>query len=96
MTDAKSSPAEAKGPNDKGHENKIRIDRIEYKVHEDHLSGAQLRKLPDPDIGPDRDLFEVVPGNPDHKVELTEQVQIRNGQRFFTAPAHINPGSEQA
>ncbi len=40
----------------------IKIDRTVYKVHEPVLTGAQLRALPKPPIGPDRDLFEVVPG----------------------------------
>ena len=74
------------------HEFRIQIDRVHYEVHEDELTGAQLRDIPKPPIGPDRDLFEVVPGEPDRKIELTEVVKITNGKRFFTAPAHINPG----
>lgn len=71
----------------------IKIDRTEYKVHEKVLTGAQLRKLPNPDIGPDRDLFEVVPGGSDRKVENDTEVVMRAGLRFFTAPAQINPGA---
>jgi hypothetical protein len=37
-------------------------------------------------------LFEVVPGEPDLKIEENTPVHLRNGQRFFTAPGHINPG----
>lgn len=40
----------------------IKIDRTNYKVSEPVLTGADLRRLPEPDIGPERDLFEVVPG----------------------------------
>jgi hypothetical protein len=29
------------------------------------LAGAQLRQLPDPDIPPDRDLYEIRPGEDD-------------------------------
>jgi hypothetical protein len=54
----------------------IQIDRVHYE----------------PPIGPDRDLFEVVPGHSDRKIENNEEVDLRNGTRFFTAPAHINPG----
>lgn len=71
---------------------KIRIDRQEYIVREEVLTGAELRRLPEPDIGPDRDLFEVVPGGSDRKIELTDRVKMREGLRFFTAPAQINPG----
>jgi hypothetical protein len=38
----------------------IRIDRTDYKVRERVMIGAQLRQLPQPPIGPDRDLFEVL------------------------------------
>ena len=70
----------------------IQIDRVHYTVGEHQLRGSQLRHLPVPPIGSDRDLFEVVPGGQDRKIEDHELVEIRNGERFFTAPAHINPG----
>ena len=71
----------------------IRIDRKEYKVRKTTLTGAEIRKLANPDIGDDRDLFEVVPGGSDLKIELTTTVNMRDGLRFFTAPAQINPGA---
>jgi hypothetical protein len=71
----------------------IKIDRTEFKVKEHFLTGAQLRALPRPPIGPDRDLFEVVPGGSDEKIADTQEVKMRDGLRFFTAPAQINPGS---
>jgi hypothetical protein len=74
------------------HEFKIEIDRKHYDVTQHEMTGKQLRELPQPPIGPDRDLFEVVPGHPDRKIGDHEVVKIRNGERFFTAPAHINPG----
>lgn len=70
----------------------IKIDRTTYKVGQSVLTGEELRRLPEPDIGPDRDLFEVVPGGSDLKIEADTQVEMRNGLRFFTAPAQINPG----
>lgn len=71
----------------------IKIDRTEFKVRERFLTGAELRRLPNPPIGPDRDLFEVVPGGSDKKIENDTKVEMRDGLRFFTAPAQINPGS---
>jgi hypothetical protein len=71
----------------------IKIDRSVFHVHEEVLTGEQLRRLPNPDIEADRDLFEVVPGKSDEKIELTTRVVMRNGLRFFTAPAQINPGA---
>jgi len=70
----------------------IKIDRVEYHLPQEELTGAELRQLPDPPIGPDRDLFEVIPGQTDRKIDDTYVVEIVNGKRLFTAPAHINPG----
>ena len=72
---------------------RIQIDRTHYEVHQLEMTGEQLRHVPPTSIGPDRDLFEVVPGEPDRKISDTDVVKISNGKRFFTAPAHINPGA---
>ena len=76
----------------------IRIDRKDYELTDDQLTdgaltGSELRQLAEPPIGPDRDLFEIVPGGSDRKIENTDKVEIRNGMRFFSAPTTINPGS---
>jgi hypothetical protein len=78
----------------KPHEFHIQIDRVHYTVTKSQMTGTELRQLPTPPIGADRDLFEVIPGQPDKKIENNAVVQIRDGQRFFTAPASINPGRE--
>lgn len=74
------------------HEFHIQIDRVHYTVTQNVMTGEQLRHVPTPPIGPDRDLFEVVPGGTDRKIADEEKVEIRDGKRFFTAPAQINPG----
>lgn len=71
----------------------IQIDRTHYTVTSEQMTGAQIRAIPTPAIGAERDLFEVVPGGSDKKISNTEVVAIRNGLRFFTAPAQINPGA---
>ena len=81
-----------RGGPEKPKEFEIKIDRTVYKVPQEVLTGAELRRLPDPDIGSDRDLFEVVPGGSDLKIEPDAKVTMPNGLRFFTAPAQINPG----
>lgn len=81
-------PADHHGPT----EFKIQIDRIHYTVNKSRMTGLELRHVPNPPIGPDRDLFEVVPGDVDRKIGDTDVVEISNGKRFFTAPSHINPG----
>lgn len=72
----------------------IKIDRVEYQVHERKRTGTQLRHLVHPPVGPERDLFEVVPGGSDMKIDDDVVVKMRDGLRFFTAPAQINPGVE--
>ncbi len=75
------------------HHFEIQIDRARYTVDQPEMTGAQLRSVPPTPIGPDRDLFEVVPGKPDRKIADSDVVEMKSGLRFFTAPAHINPGS---
>jgi multiubiquitin len=70
----------------------IQIDRVHYTVTQARMTGAELRRVPASPIGPDRDLFQVVPGGPDRKIEDADVVEIKSGLRFFTAPALINPG----
>lgn len=70
----------------------IQIDRAHYTVTQQYMTGLQLRHVPSTPIGPDRDLFEVVPGKSDIKIEDNSVVEMRSGLRFFTAPAQINPG----
>ena len=71
----------------------IQIDRVHYTVHQDDLTGEQLRHVPPVPIPADRDLYEVRPGEDDRLIGDADVVEIRDGLRFFTAPRHINPGS---
>lgn len=86
-------PEDNDNPEKKGEHFNIQIDRAHYTVTQKRMTGAELRRVPPAPIGPERDLFEVVPGSPDKKIGDNDIVEIRNGERFFTAPAHINPGS---
>lgn len=74
----------------------IHIDRKPYKVSGDTITGAELRALPDPDIGPEFDLWNEVPGGEDQKVENDQVVKIKNGTHFFSSHSHINPGCGHA
>jgi hypothetical protein len=71
---------------------RIQIDRVHYTVKQRVMTGKELRHVPPTPIGPERDLFEVVPGGTDRKIADDDKVEIRDGKRFFTAPAQINPG----
>lgn len=90
MSSSPSAEAAKKPPKPK--QIVIHIDRKQFKVAEDELTGAQLRALPDPDIGPEFDLWLEVPGGEDQRVGGEDQVKLRNGMHFFTAPSVINPG----
>jgi molybdopterin/thiamine biosynthesis adenylyltransferase len=71
---------------------KIRIDREQYEVDQEQMTGAELRQVPPTPIPPDRDLYLVRPGRDDLLIADDDVVDIRNGLRFFTAPGQINPG----
>jgi hypothetical protein len=70
----------------------IHIDRDMFKVDVDQMTGDQLRALPTPPIGADRDLYQEVPGGDDVLVADDQMVELHQGMHFVTAP-HVNPGS---
>jgi len=70
----------------------IHIDKKQYKVFDEEMTGAQLRALPDPDLSADYDLFLVVPGGEDVLVSDDQSVSLKAGAHFFSAPRNITPG----
>lgn len=70
----------------------IRIDRTDYVVTQEKLNGEQLRHVPATPIPKDRDLYQVVPGHDDLKIEDDNTVEMHDGLRFYTVPSTINPG----
>ena len=71
----------------------ITIDKEHLTVHQPSAIGSELRALAKPPIGPDRDLYEEVPGpGEDVLIEDATTVQMRNGLHLFTAPHTITPG----
>ena len=91
-----ADPKEGHGaPADQG--TTILIDRKEYHVPwavhgKNVLTGLEIRRIADPPVDHRRDLFEIVAGGSDRKVDDDTKVDIRDGIRFFTAPRQINPG----
>ena len=72
----------------------IHIDRAEFKVMAESMTGADLRNLPTPAIGQDRDLFLQIPGPGDDRlIGDSEVVNLKDGMHFFTTPRVITPGS---
>jgi hypothetical protein len=75
------------------HAFQITIDKEHFTVHVQSLTGGELRALPSPPIGADRDLYEEVPGpGEDVLIEDATVVQMRNGLHLFTTPHTITPG----
>lgn len=71
----------------------IKIDKETFRVDVEQMTGAELRQLPDPPIGTDRDLFLIKPGPAeDERIADDQTVALKNGMHFFTAPSTINPG----
>jgi hypothetical protein len=71
----------------------IHIDREMFKVTKTSMTGAELRALTTPPIGPDRDLYQVVPGGQDVLVKDDVPVGLKPGTHFVTAPKKVTPGS---
>jgi hypothetical protein len=79
-------------PDGKGRPFPIFVDKQKFDVTSDKITGAAVRALPTPPIGPDRDLYLVVPGGDDELVGDTESVAIKPGTKFMSVPRHITPG----
>jgi hypothetical protein len=56
------------------------------------MTGAQLRRLAEPNIGPDYDLWQEVPGGEDNLVDDKERITLRDGMGFYSSSRDINPG----
>jgi hypothetical protein len=71
----------------------IHIDRDVFHVERESMTGTELRQLPTPPIGQERDIFLVVPGPADDVlVGDDKSIALKDGMHFFTAPSTINPG----
>jgi hypothetical protein len=90
MTSSAKEQQTGKGPQDK--EFTVHIDKKLYKTTETVLTGAQIRALAKPPIGPDYALWLEVPGGEDVLEEDNDSIDIREGIHFFTSPRQINPG----
>ena len=81
------------GPPAQLHE--LKIDRDRFEWGQPTISGQQLRELPTPPVGPDRDLYEEVHGGEDKLIDTNSIVVLKeHGEtQFFTAPHHVTPGA---
>ena len=74
------------------HQITIHIDRKPYKVDAEHLTGRQMRALPNPDISALYELKLDVPGGTDTVVGDDDPVELRNWQHFYSVQRNTNPG----
>lgn len=78
---------------DKPEKTRIKIDKESFTVAADVMTGQELRNLPQPPIGAERDLYLSVPGpGEDRRIGDSDSVDLKDGMHFFTAPASITPG----
>ena len=70
----------------------IVIDSKKYRAPARVMTGAQLRRLADPNIGPDFDLWQEIPGDEDNLVGDDERIKLADGMGFFSSSCEINPG----
>jgi hypothetical protein len=69
------------------------IDNLPYRVTGGEMTAAQLRALPHPPIGRDRDIWLAQPNGGDRFLTDTETVELTDGMRLFTAPRAITAGA---
>lgn len=70
------------------------IDNVTCFAPARQMTGAELRNLPEPPVGPDRDLWQEVGGGElDRIIQSGDAVDLHAQMRFFTVPRVINPGS---
>jgi hypothetical protein len=70
----------------------IVIDSKQYRAPTRKMTGAQLRRLAEPNIGAEYDLWQEVPGGDDNLVDDKERITLRDGMGFYSSSRDINPG----
>lgn len=91
MSTAEQDQDRARG--NQSHDFPIFIDKKQYRVDVTSMTGAELRAVTQPPIGQDRDLYQIVPGGEDHRIEDNERIDLKPGMRFISVPRQITPGA---
>jgi hypothetical protein len=75
----------------------IKIDGHSFWIEPAPISGADLRALPIPPIGADRQLFQIFAGTQADLMIADDQiVDLENGVEFFSSPLTITAGQGSA
>ncbi len=92
LTEPEEQDSEANGTN-RGRIT-IYVNRHSFRVADQPITGAVLKELPTPPIGPDSDLIRIMHGGEsDLFVRLDELVELVDGTEFFAVPHTIMAGS---
>lgn len=60
----------------------IQLDGIQYSVDRPRMTSADLRRLPQTSVDWDIDLFEIMLGEPNKKIEDRDVLTLYDGQEF--------------
>lgn len=72
----------------------IYVNRHPFRVADQPVTGAALKELPTPPVGPDLDLVRIMHGGEsDLFVRPDEVVELEDGTEFFAVPRTIMAGS---
>lgn len=71
----------------------IVIDGKKANAKAESVTGAVIRRLVEPPIPQDRDLFRDIDGAPDERIDDDEEVTLTKGAEFYSVPRLIAPGS---
>jgi len=72
----------------------IYVNRHPFRIHPQPVTGAALKGLPTPPIGPDLDLVRIMHGGEsDLFVRPDEVVELEDGTEFFAVPRTIMAGA---
>jgi len=71
----------------------IVIDGVRVSSDTVSVTGAIIRRLVDPPIGDDRDIFRDIDGAPDERIDDNEEVTLTKGAEFYSVPRVIAPGA---
>jgi hypothetical protein len=96
MTDQDKSPDSAQDPGTNSTNGLITIyvNRHPFRVARRPVTGAVLKEMPTPPIGPDSDLIRIMHGGEsDLFVQPDEVVELEDGTEFFAVPRTIMAGA---
>jgi hypothetical protein len=71
----------------------ITIDGLTYRCRASVVTATGVRRIPHPPIEGERDLWLEVPDGSDRFLADDEEVVLKEGLRFFTAPRSILAGA---